>query len=93
MVEIFEKKPGKLKPIIDLNNCGGKASCVPLCPYEVLEMKPISVKDKKELNLKGKLKTFFKNNKAYVTNEYLCQACGICVQACPENAIKLVSNN
>lgn len=93
MIENCDEISGKLKPAINLNNCGGKAVCVPVCPYDVLEMKPISEQDKKELNLKGKLKTFFKKHKAYVTDESLCHACGICVQICPEQAIKLVRNN
>ena len=83
---------GKLMPIINLNNCGGKEDCILACPYDVLEMRPISDEDRKALNLKGKLKTFFNEKKAYVTDPNLCYACGICVQVCPEKAIKLTRN-
>lgn len=80
---------GKLMPIINLSNCGGKEDCVPACPYDVLEMRTITAADRLKLNFKGKIKTFFKPKKAYVTDSNLCHACGICVQVCPERAIKL----
>lgn len=57
---------GKLKPVINFNNCGGKETCIPVCPYDILEMRTISAEDKRELNFKGKIKTFFNNKKAYV---------------------------
>lgn len=80
---------GILTPVVNLNNCGGKEDCIPACPYNVLEMTTISEEDK----LKGKLKTFFKPKKAYITNANLCYACGLCVKACPERAIKLIHLN
>lgn len=76
-------------PIINLSNCGGKEACVAVCPYDVLEMRPITDEDRLTLNFKGKLKTLFKNKKAYVTDPNLCHACGKCVDVCPERAIKL----
>ncbi|WP_417603348.1 4Fe-4S dicluster domain-containing protein [Owenweeksia hongkongensis] len=87
-----DEEGGKLMPLINLSNCGGKEDCVPACPYDVLEMRTISPEDRLNLNFKGKLKTFFKPKKAYVTDPDLCHACGICVQVCPERAIKLVRN-
>ena len=75
--------------MIDLNSCSGETDCIPFCPYDVLEMRPISLEDKEKLNLKGKIKTFFNKQKAYVRDASLCHACGMCVQVCPERAIKL----
>ncbi|MCU0429960.1 MAG: 4Fe-4S dicluster domain-containing protein [Cytophagaceae bacterium] len=83
---------GKLVPRINMNNCGGKEDCIPACPYDVLEMRTISNEDRTSLNVKGKLKTFFNSQKAYVVAPDLCHACGICVQVCPEKAIKLIRN-
>lgn len=80
---------GKLMPLVNFNNCGAKEDCVVICPYDVFEMKPITAEDKANLNLKGKIKTFFFKEKAYLTDPSLCHACGLCVQICPENAIKL----
>lgn len=82
--------PGKVKPVVNFNNCGGKEDCVEVCPYDVFEMRPIAAEDKKKLNLKGQIKTFFFKQKAYVVNPDQCHACGLCVQACPERAIKLI---
>mgnify|MGYP003627814613 CR=1 FL=1 len=84
-----DEKSGKLMPIINLSNCGGKEDCIPACPYDVLEMRTITPEDRLNLNLKGKIKTFFKPKKAYIKDSNLCFACGICVQVCPEKAIKL----
>ena len=80
---------GKLMPLVNFNNCGAKEDCVAVCPYDVFEMRPITPEDKANLNIKGKIKTFFFKNKAYLTDPSLCHACGLCVQACPEKAIKL----
>ncbi|MFK7980341.1 MAG: ferredoxin family protein [Saprospiraceae bacterium] len=80
---------GKLMPVVNFNSCGAKEDCVAVCPHEVFEMRPITIEDKANLNLKGKIKTFFFKNKAYLTDPNLCHACGLCVPACPENAIKL----
>lgn len=80
---------GKLMPVVDFNSCGAKGDCVAVCPYSIFEMRPIALEDKAHLNLKGKIKTFFFNEKAYLTDPSLCHSCGLCVQACPEKAIKL----
>lgn len=80
---------GKVYPIVNFNNCGGKEDCVVVCPYNVFEMRPITAEDKAKLNFKGKLKTFFFKQKAYVINPDQCHSCGLCVQVCPEKAIKL----
>ncbi|MGH1438329.1 MAG: 4Fe-4S dicluster domain-containing protein [Lewinella sp.] len=80
---------GKLMPLVNFNNCGAKEDCITVCPYDVFEMLQITMKGKDQLNLKGKLKTFFFKHKAYLTDPALCHACELCVQACPENAIIL----
>ncbi len=79
----------KLMPVVNLNNCGGKKDCVAVCPYDVFEMQPVTKKDQAKLNLKGKIKTFFFKQKAYVIHPNQCHACGLCVKACPEKAIQL----
>ena len=84
-----DDEAGKLMPVVNFNSCGAKEDCVAVCPYDVFEMRPITVEDRAKLNLKGKIKTFFDKRKAYLTDPSLCHACGACVQACPERAIKL----
>jgi len=80
---------GKLKPVVNFNNCGAKEDCVAVCPFLVFEMRYIRAEDKVTLNLKGRIKTFFDSRKAYVIDPSKCHACGLCVPACPEMAIKL----
>lgn len=84
-----DEEGGKLKPVVNFSDCGAKEDCVIVCPYDVFEMRPITEEDKATLNFKGKIKTFFDKRKAYLTDPALCHACGLCVQACPEKAIKL----
>lgn len=79
----------KRMPIVDFNRCGGKEDCVAVCPYGVFQMQTISKDQKAILNLKGRIKTFFFKKKAYVVQPDQCHSCGLCVQACPEKAIKL----
>lgn len=82
-------EPVKVLPIVNFNDCGGKQDCVNICPHNVFEMRPITAADKAKLNLKGKVKTFFFKDKAYVTSPEQWHACGLCVQVCPEKAIHL----
>ena len=65
---------GKLMPLVNFNNCGAKEDCVAVCPYDVFEMRPITVEDKARLNFKGRVKTFFFKEKAYLTDPALCRA-------------------
>lgn len=88
-LENCKEHGGKVKPIVNLNNCGGKEDCVIVCPFDVFEIRVITAEDKGHLNLKGKIKTLFNAQKAYVVNAEACHACGLCVTACPERAIKL----
>lgn len=84
-----DERPGKLMPEVNFNSCGAKGDCVAVCPFDLFEMREITPEDKANLNLKGKIKTFFFKEKAYIADPNLCHACGLCVPACPENAIKL----
>ncbi|MCE9574660.1 MAG: 4Fe-4S binding protein [Deltaproteobacteria bacterium] len=85
------KEPGLLRPEIDRNRCEGKADCVAACPFEVFEVRLIDPVDRAALSLMGKLKSLAHRGKtAYTPNAAACQACGLCVTACPEKAIKLV---
>lgn len=78
-----------LLPVVDFNKCSGKNPCIEVCPYDVFELKPIEQEDREKLNVVGRLKTFFNENKAYVVRPEACQSCGLCITSCPEKAIKL----
>jgi 4Fe-4S ferredoxin len=84
------KEPGRVAPVIDRNRCEGKQDCVAVCPYSVFEMGVLSVEERRELSLLGRMKSWAHGyRQAYVVHPDQCHACGLCVTACPERAIKL----
>ena len=85
-----KEESGQLMPLINLNACEGKGPCVDVCPYGVLEMRAVSDQQFRELFFFGKMKTrAHGRDKAFVFHADRCHACGLCVTACPEKAIKL----
>jgi 4Fe-4S ferredoxin len=84
---------GAYWPVVDRNACEGKRDCVEVCPYAVFEVRQIDDEDFSSLSFLGKLKSRAHGRlSAYTPHANLCQACGLCVVACPEKAIKLVAN-
>jgi NAD-dependent dihydropyrimidine dehydrogenase PreA subunit len=84
-------EPGEFRPAVDRNRCEGKNACVDVCPYDVFEVRRIDDADFAELSFLGRLKSRAHGRKtAYTPNVDACRACGLCVTACPEKAIKLV---
>ena len=82
--------PGELTPVIDRARCEGKADCVRVCPYDVFEVGRIADADFARLGVLSKLKSVAHGRKtAYTPRAAACQACGKCVEACPEKAIRL----
>ena len=82
---------GAVKPQIDLHRCEGKADCVRVCPYGVFSIQQLTADDRQTLSLRGRIKAFFHGGKqAYTPKADQCHACGLCVSACPEGAIRLV---
>jgi NAD-dependent dihydropyrimidine dehydrogenase PreA subunit len=83
-------EPGEFAPIINRTKCEGKAECIEVCPFHVFEVRRIDDADFAQLGVLGKLKSIAHGRKtAYTPRALACQACGKCVAACPENAIKL----
>ncbi len=86
------KKPGVVVPVIDRNRCEGKQDCVEVCPYDVFEMGTLTLEQRRELSVGGRIKSFFhRYRQAFAVRADLCQACGLCVSACPEKAITLAA--
>lgn len=84
------KEPGRLVPVIDTSRCEAKADCVRVCPYHVFTVRKLTDSEKAALGLRARLKVFVHGGKqAFVTAPDECHACGECVKACPEDAIKL----
>jgi NAD-dependent dihydropyrimidine dehydrogenase PreA subunit len=87
-------EPGAQIPQIDRNRCEGKEDCVKVCPYGVFEVGRIKDDDFAALSFLGKLKSRAHGRlTAYTPRSDLCQACGLCVVACPEKAIELVRSD
>jgi NAD-dependent dihydropyrimidine dehydrogenase PreA subunit len=81
---------GTHAPVIDRARCEGKEDCVRVCPYDVFEVRRIDDADYAALSFFGKLKSVAHGRKsAYAARAADCHACGLCVTACPEKAIKL----
>jgi NAD-dependent dihydropyrimidine dehydrogenase PreA subunit len=83
-------EPARYAPVVDRGRCEGKADCVAVCPYGVFEVRTIDDADFRALPLLGKLKSLaHRKRTAYTPRADACQACGLCVVACPEKAIAL----
>jgi 4Fe-4S ferredoxin len=79
------------QPVIDRAHCEGKSDCVAVCPYDVFEVGRITDDEFGALGMLGKLKSVaHRRLTAHTPRADACQACGLCVVACPEKAITLV---
>jgi NAD-dependent dihydropyrimidine dehydrogenase PreA subunit len=85
------KQPaGVVAPVIDSRRCEGKADCVRVCPYDVFEIRALTRDERGALPLAARLKVWAHGGKqAFAVRADQCHACGQCVAACPENAIRL----
>jgi NAD-dependent dihydropyrimidine dehydrogenase PreA subunit len=93
------KRPGKLcraepashAPVVDRNKCEGKADCLAVCPHDVFEIGRIPDDEFRAMSFFTRLKMTAHGRKtAFTPRADACQACGLCVVACPEKAIRLV---
>ena len=83
--------PGTWTPVVDHGRCEGKADCVTVCPHDVFEVRRIEPADWRALGLLARLRvTAHGKSTAYTPRADQCQACGLCVVACPERAITLM---
>jgi 4Fe-4S ferredoxin len=82
--------PGAFAPVVNRAKCEGKRDCVEVCPYDVFEVRRMDDADFAKLGILAKLKSVAHSRQtAYTPRASACQACGKCVEACPEKAIKL----
>jgi 4Fe-4S ferredoxin len=85
-----QQAPGTLQPIIDRNRCEGKADCVAVCPVGVFQVSTLPRDLRVGLTLRGRLKGMAHRwQQAMLVDAVSCEACGLCVKACPERAITL----
>jgi NAD-dependent dihydropyrimidine dehydrogenase PreA subunit len=85
-------EPAAFVPVVDRAKCEGKGDCVDVCPYGVFEVRRMDDADFVQLGFFAKLKSRAHGRQtAYTPKADACQACGLCVVACPEKAIALVA--
>jgi NAD-dependent dihydropyrimidine dehydrogenase PreA subunit len=85
-----KQPPGVIKPVVDFNRCEGKGDCVRVCPEQVFTMARIEDQDYRKLRLGSRLKLRIHGMQvAYTPKVDACRSCGLCVSACPEDAIRL----
>lgn len=90
MSEVTCKEPGLVVPVIDRNRCEGKQDCVRVCPYGVFEIDKLDLETRRSLAPLARVRSLFHGyRQAFVRHPDACHACGLCVAACPERAIRL----
>jgi len=83
-------EPGAYAPVVDARRCEGKSDCVQVCPYDVFSVGPIDEAVYRSMPLLVRVKLFVHGKKTATTpGADACRACGLCVVACPEHAIRL----
>jgi NAD-dependent dihydropyrimidine dehydrogenase PreA subunit len=79
-------------PVIDRGRCEAKEDCVRACPYHVFEVRRLTDAERAPLSWFARLRVFVHGGKqAFAVRAADCHACGLCVKACPEKAIRLVA--
>jgi 4Fe-4S ferredoxin len=85
-----KQEPGTFMPIVSFKRCEGKGECVRVCPEDVFQIRRIDQVDYAQLVNLQKFKLRVHGMQvAYRPNAGACRACGLCVAACPEQAITL----
>ena len=83
--------PGTFRPVVDARRCEGKGECAVVCPCDVFQIGRMTDDVFDALPLLPRLKVWAHGRKtAFTPNADACQACALCVSACPESAIRLV---
>jgi 4Fe-4S ferredoxin len=85
-----KQPPGVTAPVVDTRRCEGKEDCVRVCPWSVFEVRKLTGAERRALSLMTRVKVAVHGGKqAFVVAGDACHACGLCVAACPEHAIRL----
>ncbi|MDZ4867724.1 MAG: ferredoxin family protein [Alphaproteobacteria bacterium] len=89
--EDCKQPPKVVVPVINAHRCEGAGDCEEVCPYDVFQLRKLTKPEMKALPFGPWLKVLAHGGKqAFVVNGDACHACGLCVAACPEKAIRLI---
>gem|GEM_PF-460356 len=92
-LESCDDQPGRIMPVVNMLRCETKGPCLEVCPYSVFEIRPLKKEEWDSLTWFPRMKIWFGGGRqSFVAQPDSCQACGICVTACPEKAITLKKN-
>jgi len=84
------EEAGRVAPVIDRNRCEAKQDCIRVCPYSVFEIRTLGPEERAALSWMGRLKAWAHGNQqAFAVRAADCHACQLCVEACPEDAVRL----
>jgi 4Fe-4S ferredoxin len=87
----MDLEPVAVRPVIDHSRCEAKRACVRVCPVNVFEVRRIEPAHYGQLSAFGRLRSVaHRRMTAYADRAEQCTGCGLCVTACPEQAITLV---
>jgi 4Fe-4S ferredoxin len=87
----MDLEPVAVQPVIDHSRCEAKRACVRVCPVNVFEIRRIEPADYGQLSAFGRLRSVaHRRMTAYAERAEQCTGRGLCVTACPEQAITLV---
>jgi 4Fe-4S ferredoxin len=82
---------GSWTPVVDRTRCEAERDCVDVCPNNVFLVRKIDPDDFSALGIGTKVKVLaHRRLTAYTPNAAACRACGLCVVACPKDAITIV---
>ncbi|MGO8869793.1 MAG: ferredoxin family protein [Acidimicrobiales bacterium] len=77
-------------PVIDHARCEGKRDCIEVRPNDVFEVRRIDDADFAALGRMARWRVrAHRMTTAYAPNADDCRGCGLCIVACPEQAIEL----
>ena len=92
--EVCKQPQGKFIPVVDFSRCEAKGPCAEVCPYDIFEIRKIEPSDCANLGFLSKLQSRVHGGRvSYTPKPDQCRACGLCVKACPEYAVKRIEAN
>lgn len=84
-------EPGGVLAVVDRGRCEAKSACVAVCPYDVFEVRALTSGERAAMPVWGRLNLRpHRGRQAVVVAPDRCHACGLCVRACQEGAIRLL---